>query len=597
MGVFEEVMAGLNLVPRAQQTKLVELARETVTKGGQRFVQAGTGTGKSYVLLSVALEAARESGLPSVVVCPNNTLIDQYVGKDVVSLGEVAPGKWAHIKGRNRYICANSLATFTMDRDAANKYYLKMIDRDELEWAKLFVGEDWACPGSDLCNPTRLHGFECNKKTIFKEKKKFDLEDSTATEMIQISVCECPFNCGAVEAKRKAADAEVVITNAHVLVWDYLVGLFTDGQAGLLPEYGALFVDECHELEAIGRGCLSDEISETSPMVSSIEGLARWVEERRVSLVDAGASEAPLERSLAVMAMAEDAKRLIWDLEFVEDPTKTQQLQLRRLKKFVEFVGESEDFVSIIDVQDPDKAKLRRVCVDAGSTFNRILTGQPTVLVSGTIPGSDRRRLGLPKEARTQYVGHPFDYSKSTLIISRFNPTKSADRLGRVASAARAINETGGGTLVLFTSWKDAEIFMPMIAERLTPGIDVYLQSREDPATLADDIADFSKDGNAVLAGVRSLFTGLDIPGPALRQVILWKLPWPYPTIETQAIQDRFGRNTYKDMMLTILVQGIGRLIRKTDDTGRVLILDSRAKKLDFNSNGMTHHLAEFGKA
>lgn len=562
-------MAGLSLSPRSQQLKLVELARDATKNGDQRFVQAGTGTGKSYALLSVALEVARESGLPSVVVCPNNALIDQYVVKDVPSVRGVAGGKFVHIKGRNRYVCASSVATFTMHN--SDDRYLGLISGGELEWAKLGVDKDWGCPGSDLCTPVKLHLESCAART-----------------------CECPFSCGSVEARKKAVDADVIITNAHVLVWDRLIRVFTDDQVGLLPEFGALFIDECHELEAIGRGCLGVEISETSSIVGRIEGLADWVATCRKHLVEEGKSEGPLSRSLAVQEMVKKAKISAGVLRTREELSRTETRLLKQYEKFIEFVQESDRFVSVIDVSDPDKARLRRVCIDAGPTFNQILTGQPSVLVSGTIPSSDRRRLGLPRGVRTVSVGHPFDYGKSSLVVSRFNAKEKSDAPGRVASAARAINQTGGGTLMLFTSWADLESVVPAVVKQLKPGIDVYVQSREDPTTLAQDIEDFKRDGNAVLAGVRSLFTGVDIPGPALRQVILWKVPWPVPTIEVKAIVGRFGHNTYVDMMLTILTQGIGRLIRTAEDSGRVLILDSRAKDLDFASNGMTHHLLEW---
>ena len=99
-----------------------------------------------------------------------------------------------------------------------------------------------------------------------------------------------------------------------------------------------------------------------------------------------------------------------------------------------------------------------------------------------------------------------------------------------------------------------------------------------------------------MLAGVRSLFTGLDVPGDALRQVVLWKLPYAVPSTEVKAIQDRFGYNVYKDQMMMTLVQAVGRLIRTTSDRGRVLILDSRAAKLRWGMDSMAYHLDEFSR-
>lgn len=568
--MFEKAMQDLALVPRAQQLSLVSHARQAVHEKGVRLVQAGTGTGKSYAVLMTALEAARATGLPSVVICPNNALIDQYVMKDVPTLEGVAGGVWAHIKGRARYVCSKSFAFATWRGADARAEYAHLTRSGELEWANLGLDDSYGCPGSDRCNP----------------------RDNCTCEGVP---CTCDPVCGAFEAKRRAALADVIVTNAHVLMWDYQVGVFSGGAAGLLPARGALFVDECHELEGIGRAVLSTEIRQTNPIVKLIEGLADWFDDVTEKMMDLDVTEAPLQRDKDLKAMSRDAEARALELTeklAMTDDDKTLHGQLMR---FVEMVNdESERFVSIVDISDPTNTKMRRICVNAAPVFSYILGMQPSVLVSGTIPTSDRRRLGLPKEVELQNVGHPFDYSQSKLIVSRFSGKEPRDLRGRVASTIKAINETGGGTMVLFTSWKDLEIVMPLVAQGLKPGIDVYCQSREDPTTLRQDIEDFRNDGNAVIAGVRSLFTGVDIPGDALRQVIMWKLPYSVPTIEVNAITDLFGRQTYRDQMLMVLTQGIGRLIRKTSDTGRVIIMDSRAKGLDWTSNNMTSHLAEF---
>lgn len=569
--MFEKAMQELGLEPREQQLRLVSHARSAVRENAVRLVQAGTGTGKSYAVLMTALEAARETGLPSVVVCPNNSLIDQYVMKDVPTLEGVADGVFTHIKGRGRYVCSKSFALW--GRKDAKEEYRYLVRSGELEWANLGLDETYGCPGSDRCNP----------------------RDNCRCEDMP---CSCDPICGAFEAKRRAATADVIVTNAHVLMWDYQVGVFSDGKAALLPDRGALFVDECHELEGIGRQVLSTEIRQTNPIVTLIPGLAHWIDDRTEELLDADKTEMLLRRDPEIVKMAKDAEARAFELTEKLNMSDDDKVLHGQLTRFVEFVtSNSERFVSIVDSSDPENTKLRRICVNAAPVFSYVLRRQPTVLVSGTIPSSDRRRLGLPKEVRLQDVGHPFDYSKSTLIVSKYSGREPRDLRGRVASAIRAINQTGGGTLMLFTSWRDLETVMPLVAQGLQPGIDVYCQSREDPTTLRQDIVDFKADGNAVLAGVRSLFTGVDIPGEALRQVIMWKLPYQVPTIEVNAITDLFGRQTYRDQMLMVLTQGIGRLIRTTNDVGRVIIMDSRAKGLDWASNNMTYHLDEFSRA
>lgn len=577
--VFEKVMSELGLAARPQQLRLVSAARSGVHENAVRMVQAGTGTGKSYALLCVALETAQASGLPSVVICPNNSLIDQYVYKDVPAIQQAAGGVFTHLKGRAKYICANSPAIRTRPSRLNQGHveeYLRLIKPGELEWAKAGLPEEFGCPGYEHCKKICLCGAD-------------DEPDRQ---------CICPPVCGALEARLRAADSDVIITNGHVLAWDYLVGMFSEGTAHLLPKWGALFVDECHEIEAIVRSCMSTEIRETSPAIPHVPGLKSWINTMAEELQQSGDTEmliVPTDET--VMAFAKQA-RTAYDTLVAADRDGLLEDEIISVKKLLDLLGnESERFITTLDVHDPDKAVLKLTCVNAAPAFNHMLTLAPSVLVSGTIPKSDRRRLGLPAEVVVEDVGHPFDYSKSKLIVSKFDGRGGANLRGRVASAIRAINETEGGTLMLFTSWADLELVTPLVAQGLKRGIPVFMQSREDPATLAQDVIDFKNHGNAVLAGVRSLFTGIDIPGPALRQVIVWKLPYPAPTIEIRRITDLFGQQAYRDMMLMLLTQGIGRMVRTPADAGRVIIMDNRAKRLNWDGNGMTRHLAEFSRA
>lgn len=595
MTIFESTMAQLGLTPRPQQEKLVKLARVALTTDQRvKFVQAGTGTGKSYALLTTALEAARANGQPTVVVCPNNALIDQYVHKDAPKIAEAAGGKFAHIKGRSRYVCANARAFERLPEVTARQEYRSLIAKGSLEWAELGLDHSYACPGSPDCDRA-----SSSDSAFCPKHGPMYSGDPEA-------VCACEWVCGAFEAKRRAQDADVIITNGHVLTWNYLVYQFTGGAASLLPDAGAVFVDECHELEDIGRDCVSDEIKPGSKVYEAVTGLRGWVDDAVQRMVAVGQTEALLSRDAEIEQLAAQAKSEADDLLDQADAqgvdpalAKSYRREAQRLMRFVDFVAEDDDFISTIELDhsnpyDDTAALLKRRCVNAAPMFSQILGRQPSVLVSGTIPNSAPRRLGF--KATVENVGHPFDYAKSTLAISPHSPKDRAAFLPRVEQVAQAINSTNGGTLVLFTSWSDVDTIVPALVKRLNPEIRdrVYVQSKEDPASLKQDIADFRADGNAVLIGVRSLFTGLDIPGSALRQVIIWKLPYPVPTLEWKAIERTHGKQTYFDAMLTVLTQGIGRLIRSTDDEGRVFIVDSRAAQQRWRASHMTAHVAEF---
>lgn len=598
MTVFEEAMAKLGLTPRSQQQKLVHLVRATLNATDSaeqvKFVQAGTGVGKSYALLTTALEAARANDKPTVVVCPNNALIDQYAKKDAPAIQRVAGGKFVQIKGRSRYLCANARGFERLSEIAARQRYRSLIRNGSLEWAELGLGPEYGCPGSPECDRAS------SSDSAFCPRHGPEYSGDPDAP------CQCEWVCGAFEAKSRAYDADVIITNGHVLTWNYLVHQFTGGAASLLPTPGAVFVDECHELEDIGRDCVSDEIKAGSKVYEAVTGLSEWTQRAVAAMAAVGQTEALLTRDAEIEALAAQAQaeadELLEQLDGQGmDPAlvKSYKREAKRLMRFVDFVAEDDDFISTLELDftnphDDAQVTLKRRSVNVAGIFAKILGAQPSVLVSGTIPNSAPRRLGF--QSAIDNVGHPFDYSKSTLAISNHAANDRSATLARVEQVAQAINSTNGGTLVLFTSWSDIELVVPALAKRLNPDIvnRTYVQDRDDPTTLQRYIEEFRRDGNAVLIGVRSLFTGLDVPGAALRQVIIWKLPYAVPSLEWKAIERVHGKQTYFDAMLTVLIQGIGRLVRTVDDHGRVFIVDERATRQRWRASHLTRHVAEF---
>jgi ATP-dependent DNA helicase DinG len=94
----------------------------------------------------------------------------------------------------------------------------------------------------------------------------------------------------------------------------------------------------------------------------------------------------------------------------------------------------------------------------------------------------------------------------------------------------------------------------------------------------------FAAAGKGVLFGTDSFWTGVDIPGAALSQVIIARLPFDSPghpvnEARSESIRAR-GGNPFAEMTvpdaLVKFRQGIGRLIRCHEDSGNIVVLDSR---------------------
>jgi ATP-dependent DNA helicase DinG len=94
----------------------------------------------------------------------------------------------------------------------------------------------------------------------------------------------------------------------------------------------------------------------------------------------------------------------------------------------------------------------------------------------------------------------------------------------------------------------------------------------------------FREDTSSVLFATDSFWQGVDIPGESLSQVIIVKLPFSVPndpvfTARAEAVTLR-GGNSFMELSVPEAVikfrQGFGRLIRRSDDRGTVIVLDRR---------------------
>lgn len=585
--MFEQLMDGTGMTARPQQTKLVELARQALEDSTVKAIQAGTGTGKSYAVLATALESARTLKMPSVVVAPTNALVNQYVQKDAPAVQKVLGGDFAYLKGRSQYLCTQSPEGRKLKKAEAVEIFNKAVEQGHWEWAPAGL-PGWGCTG------------DCDVK--FDEP------------------------CAMQLAKEAAGKADVIVTNGHVLVWDLKVDQMTAGVARLLPAYGALFIDECHEIDAVTKSCNSDQIGPNSSVYDFVIGLKHWVLKK---IEEMGNFQTELLVTVEegkdndLIGMVQEAQREAGRLESLiagmagnpesYDEVKQLRKELKTWQRFISFATSDDDrFISTITKERTKEGEevpmLNRKCIDASSWTRPILQGQASVLVSGTIPPSLPSRLGV-RDATLDDVGTPFNYNESVLAISPFsaaqkdrkqNPSNENKRLMEVCGAVvdmarRSHEEGGGGTLILFTSYRDLNTVMPMIEQALAKaGVNVPVMVQGTPQETADNLERFKAHGHAVMGGVQSLWTGVDIPGNALRQVIIFQLPWGVPTLEVKAVEAKYGHQPYKDDMMTRLVQGIGRLVRRVGDNGRIYIADSRAKNIRWASNSMSQHVPQF---
>jgi ATP-dependent DNA helicase DinG len=203
--------------------------------------------------------------------------------------------------------------------------------------------------------------------------------------------------------------------------------------------------------------------------------------------------------------------------------------------------------------------------------------------------GYIRSRLGLSDDGvrvDELVVDSPFDFERQALLYTPRDlpPPASADFVERAAQrVAELVRLVGGGAFVLTTSLRSMRAFHAGL-RALVPERRWLLQGDAPKATL---LGAFRAAGDAVLVATSSFWEGVDVPGRALRLVVLEKVPFAVPTdpvVRARAeVLERDGKNPFMELHVPAaaiaLKQGFGRLIRTRRDAGIVALLDERVHK------------------
>ncbi len=228
-----------------------------------------------------------------------------------------------------------------------------------------------------------------------------------------------------------------------------------------------------------------------------------------------------------------------------------------------------------------------------GGLFDRADT---VVLTSATLAtGGDFRfleeRLGLTlpptRVAVREVLPSPFDFRAQCLFGVPTDLPEPRDGVSAHDEAvARVLLDlaqvSDGGMFVLFTSHRALRQAAALVRDQLQGRWPLLVQGEGQRDHL---LRRFRESGSAILLGTDSFWEGVDVPGRALRVLILTKLPFRVPTEPLTAARlerlEEQGQDGFIDYLLPLaalkLKQGFGRLIRSRSDFGVVLLLDRRA--------------------
>jgi ATP-dependent DNA helicase DinG len=200
------------------------------------------------------------------------------------------------------------------------------------------------------------------------------------------------------------------------------------------------------------------------------------------------------------------------------------------------------------------------------------------------------KRMGLDllkgKNHNELIIPSPFDYDVQTKVIAPSylpNPTDRFHLPQSIELLLTTLKQNKGGSLVLFTSYKDLNAVYDKLSEDMYQN-NILLLAQGKGASRTSTIREFIENGKGVLLGTSSFWEGVDVPGESLSLLIIYKLPFQVPTEPyVEALHEKIereGKNPFQASTLPNAMlkfrQGFGRLIRKKSDRGIVLILDNR---------------------
>lgn len=567
---LQELLATRGYSERAAQTRLFDHLTMLGEHDGV-VAQAGTGTGKSMAILAAAAAKARMTSEQSVIVTPTLTLMNQYRGDTEWAIKAFDDLAFAEVRGMSHYQCE-------MSGGVSLDSLLEGGRRASLE---------------DI--PIGCLGFEigCTQK---------GWEGHTQGCPDDCVVLHGPrWHCGYRQARYNAKLADVVVTNSDLLIVNDRT-LYATG-SNFMTLDGALFVDEAHTLEQklrdyASRSLFNERLAKFRQEPSAAAELAEWVKRHeKQSLAVSDAKGFPYDALRAIAAST------VYPPDPGDSPkekaARKRDMDIQeaclRLQEYVQAPHDSAVF-------HVGQGFLKMDWINVSKSAGELLRTRQFGLVSATVPKTMSAALGVA-DAPFIDVGHPFDYSKQAWLgFSAYaGDYRSAQVPGnfdqRVNEVRDLIDRSGGGALILFSSFRDLEAVSDALRPHLrAKGIPMMVQEREMTPIERQNMADgFRESGNAVLFGSESFATGFDVPGDALRLVIIWKLPYPAVDPVANAIRAQsYAR--YEDMMKVRAVQAMGRLIRHENDRGIVWFADSRGRRLMDNSDPLTAHVPQFAR-
>ncbi len=603
---------------RIQQQQMAMESANALIDNRNLAIEAPTGVGKSFAYLVPAILYSKLTGKPALVTTETISLQEQLINKDLPLLQKLLKIKFkaALAKGRRNYLCLRRLSL------AAGEHQNDYIPHPGMQ--------------GDI---DRIYHWSENSTDGNRDSADFHVANESwsyvCCEAGNCSFPKCRYQreCFYRKARNEWESADVIVANHALFFTDLAMQIDSgDESGGLLPVYGSVIIDEAHTLEDNAAQHLGLHLTYNgfNAMLNKLYNpdTARGLLMRKGSNALELRSETAVLKSLAKDFFGQFQEYLLESEESIRPVTRsgifvnTLQSPLMDFRcalgdyameqSDADFRSELESLVSqcdmyidsihaFINMTLPDNvywveedsrqlilqsAPLNVADILADELFSRDF---PVIATSATLT-VDRRfnyfasRTGFTRGI-TRQLSSPFDPAKVKLYVEDSMPDPFDDNYEQELFKALEyyISLSDGKAFVLFTSYsmlrKAADALESFLFHK---GIKLLIQGADMTRSML--LSEFKRDVRSVLFGTDSFWTGVDVPGESLSNVIITKLPFAVPTHPlTQGRCEKIkqtGGNAFFDYSLPEAVlkfrQGTGRLIRSQQDSGMIVILDSR---------------------
>ena len=227
-GTLADLLPGFE--QRKEQLEMAITVKEAFQRESTAVIEAGTGVGKSMAYLIPAMQHAKDRKERVLVSTNTISLQDQLMEEDlpiaakiVASMDTSSEGRvtYSVLKGRRNYLCLRKFRNFA-SRDQLDKSETVLI-------AKIIVWLDLTQTGDQA---------ELN---LSRSQHRFLWSRLNAEGAMMCGGDNG--KCFLRQAREEAANSDVVVINHSLLMADL------NSSGSVLPDFGALIIDEAHHLE------------------------------------------------------------------------------------------------------------------------------------------------------------------------------------------------------------------------------------------------------------------------------------------------------------------------------------------------------------